>query len=459
MFCIETNLGDHDLAVPIPYCPRSDPAPSNGPQQRWLRCIILTPSMIQPVEALQDTIKLLEKLRYISGGIDVVVLFFLSPDITEQQEDSEDVTYLSTKPTKGDMMFRGIHALSVLTMRVKMSHDNDLNVLNIQPFGAKETLPGLLSSCTRGILSGDLKNLKKRQKEMKILPIPPDSIALPPPPKTLLPVQQAEKMPFPASQTAPLLRNTAPEIESDMSLKQQIATAPAQAVMPTHPPPRLPPAQVRIGPQPLSAIPKHMTQRPPPPPILKNPPMPKYNPLPKGWQDTLPALLTRPGNLPTSGLTGPPLSPSPPPQRASPHIAGDGQEFKQRGPGKAVEITVRDIHPGQATQTEIGSGHPKRGYEAKPATKPTSNAYDPYGTSPVSAVMDLLPYCTTRTKLLGRAEVISFSDVAGSFREVVLLALRTSGVEDEEMGGLEGALGPDGAKGVREFWRNEWVAD
>ena len=73
--------------------------------------------------------------------------------------------------------------------------------------------------------------------------------------------------------------------------------------------------------------------------------------------------------------------------------------------------------------------------------------------------MDLLPYCTTRTKLLSRAEVISFSDVAGSFREVVLLALRTSGAEDEEMGGLEGALGPDGAKGVREFWHNEWVVD
>ena len=418
--------------------------------------------MIQPVEALQDTIKLLEKLRYISGGIDVVVLFFLSPDIIEQQKESKDVTYLSTKLTEGDMMFRGIHALSVLTTHVKMSHDNDLNVLNIQPFGAKETLPGLLSSCTRGILSGDLKNLRKRQKEMKILPIPPNSIALPPPPKTLLPVQQAGKMPFPASQAAPLPRNTAPEIESDMSLKQQIATAPAQAVMPTHPPPGLPPA-VRIGPQPPSAIPKHMAQRPPPPPILKNPPMPKYNPLPKGWQDTLPALPARPGNLPPSRLTAPLLSPSPPPQRASPHIAGDDQEFKQRGPGKAVGITVREIHPGQATQTEIGSGHPRRGYEAKPATKPAtkpaSNAYDPYGTSPVSAVMDLLPYCTTRTKLLSRAEVISFSDVASSFREVVLLALRTSGAEDEEMGGLEGTLGLDGAKGVREFWRNEWVVD
>lgn len=413
--------------------------------------------MIHPAEALQDTIKLLEKFRYISGGVDVVVLFFLSPDIIEQQGDSKDVTHLSTKPTEGDM--RGIHALSVLTTHVKMSHNDDLNVLNIQPFGTKEALPGLLSSCTRGILSGDLKKLRKRQKTKKILPIHPDSIALPPPPKTLLPVQQAGKMPFPASQPAPLSRNTAPEIESDMPLKQQAATAPAQAVMLTNPPSGLPPAQVRIGPQPPSAIPKYMTQRPPPPPILKNPPMPKYNPLPKGWQDTLPALPTRSGNLPSSRLTAPPLSLSPPPQQASLDIAGGGQDFKQRGPGKAMEITAREIHLGQATQTEIGSGHPKRGYEAKPATKPASDAYDPYGTGPVSAVMDLLPYCTTQTKLLGRAEVISFSDVAGSLREVVLLALRDSGVEDEVMGGLEGALGPDGAKGVREFWRNEWAVD
>lgn len=415
--------------------------------------------MIQPAEALRDTIKLLKRFRYVSGGVDVVVLFFLSPDIIEQQEGGKDVTYLSTKPTEGDMMFLGIYALSILTTHVKMSHDDDLNVLNILPFGAKEALPGLLSSCTRGILSGDLQKLRERQKKKKILPIPPDSIALPQPPKTVLPVQQAGKMPFPASQAAPLPRNTTSGIESDMLLKQQVATAPAQAVMPTHTPPGLPPAQVRIGPQPPSAIPKHMTRRPPPPPILKNPPMPKYNPLPKGWQDTLPALPTRPSNLPTSGLTPPPLSPSPPPQRGSPNIAGNGRDFKQRGPGKAVEVTVREIHPGRATQTEIGSSHPKRGYEAKPAAKPASDAYDPYGASPVSAVMDLLPYCTTQTKLLGRAEVISFSDVAGSFREVVLLALGASGVEDEEMGGLEGALGPDGAKGVREFWRNEWVVD
>ena len=457
MFCIETSLSDHDLAVPIPYCPRSDPAPPNGPQQRWLRCIILTPSMIQPAGALQDTIKLLKRFRYISGGVDAVVLFFLSPDIIEQQEGGNDVTYLSTKPAEGDMMFRSIHALSVLTTHVKMSHDDDLNVLNILPFGAKEALPGLLSSCTRGILSGDLQKLRKWQRKKKILPIPPDPIALLPP-KTLFAVQQAGKIPFPASQAAPLPRNTALEIESDMPLKQQVATAPAQAVMSTHSPPGLPPAQVRIGPQPPSAIPKHTTQRPPPPPILKNPPMPKYNPLPKGWQGMLPALPAQPGNLHTSRLT-PPLPPSPPPQREPPNIAGEDQDFKQCEPRKAVEVTVREIHPGQATQTEIGSGHPKQGYEAKPATKPTSSAYDPYGTSPVSAVMDLLPYCTTQTKLLGRAEVISFSDVAGSFREVVSLALGASGVEDEEMGGLEGALGPDGAKGVREFWRNEWVVD
>lgn len=456
---IESNLRDLDLTIPIPYYPRINTVSLDNSKQRWLRCLILTPSMVQPEEALQNTIEQLESFQLSNGGVNSVILFFLSPDIVGKQLDSNGVTRLSMQPTEADMMYRGIHALGVLTTNVKMLHSDSLNALNIQPFGAKEALPGLLSSCVRGILSGDLRNQSIKQNEKDIPLILPDSEALQHPTGIPSPAQQTGETPFPGSQAPPLPPNTTSEIGSSMPLQQQMATVPARTDIPAHPPLGLPLAQSGAGLQPLNALPRHMTQRAPGPLILKNRPLPRSNPLPITRQDMLPALPTWPGNLSTSRST---LSPTPvnPPRPAAPAIVSNDQESMQHGARRAVQVTVREILPGEVTQAEIGFGRPSQSHAVRPAMRPASHAYAPYSACPVSAVMDLLPYCTTQTKPLSRAEVIGLSDVAGSLREVVLLALRGGGgVENEEMGGLDGVLGPDRANGVMEFWGDEWVVD
>lgn len=59
---------------------------------------------------------------------------------------------------------------------------------------------------------------------------------------------------------------------------------------------------------------------------------------------------------------------------------------------------------------------------------------------------------------MSREQAIGLSDVAGSLREVVILALRAR-VDGEAREMLAGAVGVDAAEGVVEFWRDEWVAD
>ncbi|KAF2468254.1 uncharacterized protein BDR25DRAFT_316369 [Lindgomyces ingoldianus] len=74
-----------------------------------------------------------------------------------------------------------------------------------------------------------------------------------------------------------------------------------------------------------------------------------------------------------------------------------------------------------------------------------------------TAVMDLLPFCTSQTQLDNEL-LIRLSDVAGSLKEIVLLAL--GGAIDSCMRStLERAVGPDVSAGIIEFWSDEWVAD
>lgn len=54
------------------------------------------------------------------------------------------------------------------------------------------------------------------------------------------------------------------------------------------------------------------------------------------------------------------------------------------------------------------------------------------------------------------AQVIALSDVVGSLRELVLLALVAAVGDAESMGILEGAVGRQGAICVVEFFEDEW---
>lgn len=55
-------------------------------------------------------------------------------------------------------------------------------------------------------------------------------------------------------------------------------------------------------------------------------------------------------------------------------------------------------------------------------------------------------------------QVIALSDVAGSLKELVLLAL-SSTVDEGAKETLERAVGAEAAAGIVDFWVDEWVAD
>lgn len=59
---------------------------------------------------------------------------------------------------------------------------------------------------------------------------------------------------------------------------------------------------------------------------------------------------------------------------------------------------------------------------------------------------------------MSREKAIGLSDVAGSLRDVVLLALRAR-VDESAREVLASAVGADAAGRMVEFWRDEWIAD
>ena len=74
----------------------------------------------------------------------------------------------------------------------------------------------------------------------------------------------------------------------------------------------------------------------------------------------------------------------------------------------------------------------------------------------VSVVNTLLPYCTAE-RPLNESQVIATTDVAGSLKELVLLALGAKDGEKECVSRLEGALGSEQAvAGVVDFFSDEF---
>ncbi|KAI4673246.1 uncharacterized protein J4E88_008858 [Alternaria novae-zelandiae] len=72
-----------------------------------------------------------------------------------------------------------------------------------------------------------------------------------------------------------------------------------------------------------------------------------------------------------------------------------------------------------------------------------------------NAVNDLLPYCTTEPPL-SQAQVIALSDVVGSLKELVVLALGAASGVPRSMEKLEGAVGSQAAVNIVEFFADEW---
>ncbi|KAH7086765.1 hypothetical protein FB567DRAFT_526179 [Paraphoma chrysanthemicola] len=75
-----------------------------------------------------------------------------------------------------------------------------------------------------------------------------------------------------------------------------------------------------------------------------------------------------------------------------------------------------------------------------------------------NAVTDLLPFCTTGPPLQ-EEQIIALSDVAGSLKEVMMLALGAAAGDRGCVDKLEGAVGRDAAVRIVDFFGGEWEVE
>lgn len=119
-------------------------------------------------------------------------------------------------------------------------------------------------------------------------------------------------------------------------------------------------------------------------------------------------------------------------------------------------ITTRDAHAQHSAQHYI---HQQPHVQAPHQTRNTPSMPPPplrqQAQVTGNAVRDLLPYCTTEPPL-DEAQVIALSDVVGSLRELVLLALAAASGDVSSIDKLEGALGERAAANIFEFFVDEW---
>jgi hypothetical protein len=78
--------------------------------------------------------------------------------------------------------------------------------------------------------------------------------------------------------------------------------------------------------------------------------------------------------------------------------------------------------------------------------------------TPQNVVQHLLPYCTTEPPLTG-PQVIALSDVAGTLRELMLVALGAATGNIEFAARLENSVGSQAALNIVEFFVDEWEID
>ncbi|OAL07603.1 hypothetical protein IQ06DRAFT_13004 [Phaeosphaeriaceae sp. SRC1lsM3a] len=77
---------------------------------------------------------------------------------------------------------------------------------------------------------------------------------------------------------------------------------------------------------------------------------------------------------------------------------------------------------------------------------------------PRNVVTDILPYCTTELPLT-QEQVIALSDVAGSVKELALLALSASAGDCVSIETLHAAVGTATANNIVDFFVDEWEVE
>ena len=141
-------------------------------------------------------------------------------------------------------------------------------------------------------------------------------------------------------------------------------------------------------------------------------------------------------------------------------LRSEGQTPAQFRDGARSRFYARSETDEQRQSRLFLSPRSKHGSSQKNTPSPPKSSLttsSPLRRSSPCAGMDLLPFCTTEGTL-SRSETVGLSDVAGSLREVVLLA--SSGQPNETSKDvLNGALGGHTASCIRDFWTGEWTAD
>ncbi|KAH7076577.1 hypothetical protein BKA63DRAFT_552480 [Paraphoma chrysanthemicola] len=112
-----------------------------------------------------------------------------------------------------------------------------------------------------------------------------------------------------------------------------------------------------------------------------------------------------------------------------------------------TQHTLRNVPPTQ----------PQRNLRHQHQTRSSTNTRAQARTSE-NAVTDLLPFCTTGPPLQ-EEQIIALSDVAGSLKEVMMLALGAAAGDRTCVDKLEGAVGRAAAVRIVDFFGEEWEVE
>ncbi|KAH7408222.1 hypothetical protein DE146DRAFT_733390 [Phaeosphaeria sp. MPI-PUGE-AT-0046c] len=93
-----------------------------------------------------------------------------------------------------------------------------------------------------------------------------------------------------------------------------------------------------------------------------------------------------------------------------------------------------------------------------PSHRSTQAGCHQHDQEPKNAVTDILPYCTTEPPLT-QEQVIALSDVAGSVKELALLALGALAGDRASMETLNAAVESTAANNIIDFFTGEWEVD
>lgn len=128
------------------------------------------------------------------------------------------------------------------------------------------------------------------------------------------------------------------------------------------------------------------------------------------------------------------------------HQVDGAGDYPSQGTGATRAFT-------QPTYPHVYAQH-KRQHQV-PTRTPTQTDSRQNKEAPRSVVTDVLPYCTTEPPLT-HEQVIALSDVAGSVKELVLLALTAAAGDRASTEKITAAVGQTTTHNIIDFFVDEW---